>query len=165
MKKSFYEWLERPDEMVGFLFWKITYLWQRKMNKALKTVGLTHTHFALLSGLAWLEKQGESITQIKLANFTQTNVMVTSKIIRTLEKRGFIERRETGNEGSDTRGSDTLAKYVNLTENGIKTLEIAAKITEEVNQEFFQALGDEKECFTENLWIILYSNFKGEKRG
>jgi len=154
MKKSFYEWLEEPEEMVGFLFWKITYLWQRKMNKALKDVDLTHTHFSLLSGIAWLEKNGESISQIKIADFTQTNVMVTSKISRILENKGFIERR--------IEDDDTRAKYVYLTEKGLKTLEKASKITEEVNQEFFEALGDEKEHFTENLWALLYSKFDGD---
>ena len=154
MKKSFYEWLEEPEEMVGFLFWKITYLWQRKMNKALKDVDLTHTHFSLLSGIAWLEKNGESISQIKIADFTQTNVMVTSKISRILENKGFIERR--------IEDDDTRAKYVYLTEKGLKTLEKASKITEEVNQEFFEALGDEKEHFTQNLWKLLYSKFDGD---
>jgi len=154
MKKSFYEWLEEPEEMVGFLFWKITYLWQRKMNKALKDVDLTHTHFSLLSGIAWLEKNGESISQIKIADFTQTNVMVTSKISRILENKGFIERR--------IEDDDTRAKYVYLTEKGLKTLEKASKITEEVNQEFFEALGNEKEHFTENLWALLYSKFDGD---
>jgi len=154
MKKSFYEWLEEPEEMVGFLFWKITYLWQREMNKALRDVDLTHTHFALLSGIAWLEKNGESISQIKIADFTQTNVMVTSKISRILENKGFIERR--------IEDEDTRAKYVYLTEKGLKTLEKASKITEEINQEFFEALGDEKEHFTQNLWKLLYSKFAGD---
>lgn len=151
MKKSFYEWLEEPEEMVGILFWKITYLWQSKMNKALRDVDLTHTHFALLLGIVWLENQGETISQIKLANFTQTNVMVTSKIIRMLEDKNLIERR-IGN-------GDTRAKYVSITKKGLKTLQKASKITEEVNQEFFEALGDGKDKFTENLWTILYSNF------
>ncbi|NYB51543.1 MAG: MarR family transcriptional regulator [Methanobacteriaceae archaeon] len=157
MKNSFYKWLEEPEEMTGILFWKITYLWQRKINKNLKSVDLTHTHFALLSGLAWLEKQGEPVTQIKLANFTRTNVMVTSKIIRTLEDKGFIERT---NDGKDSR-----AKYLHITQNGFKTLEKALKIVENVNNEFFEPLGSEKKQFNENLWTILYSNYNegGEK--
>lgn len=154
MEKSFYEWLEEPEEMVGFLFWKIMYLWQHKMNKALKDVDLTHVHFTLLSGVAWLEKYGEPISQTKLADFTQTNVMVTSKIIRILEKKDFIERKNQGN--------DTRAKYVYLTEKGIKTLEKASKIAEEINQEFFGALGNQKTQFAENLWTVLYSNSKGD---
>ena len=156
MKKNFYDWLEGPDEMVGFLFWKITYLWQRKMNKALKDVDLTHAHFALLSGVAWLEKHEDQISQIKLADFTQTNAMVTSKIIRILENKGFIERMSSN--------GDTRAKYVHLTEKGLSTLEKASKITEEVNQEFFEALGNEKNQFTENLWAVLYSNYKGDTK-
>lgn len=152
MKNKLYKWLEEPEEITGVLFWKITYLWQRKMNKALKDVDLTHTHLALLSGVVWLEKQGETITQTKLANFTKTNVMVTSKIIRILENKGFIERI---NEGKDPR-----AKYVYITQEGLKTLQKASEISEEVNMEFFKILGNEKEHFTENLWKILYSNYK-----
>ncbi|HMK53711.1 MAG TPA: MarR family transcriptional regulator [Methanobacteriaceae archaeon] len=151
MKNNFYKWLEEPEGVTGILFWKITYLWQRKINKALKDVDLTHSHFALLSGVAWLLKQKEPITQTKLANFTQTNVMVTSKIIRILEGKGFLERI---NEGKDSR-----AKYVKITQKGIKTLEKALIIVEKVNEEFFQPLGQEKELFNENLWNILYSNY------
>lgn len=150
MKNKLYKWLKKPEEITGTLFWKITYLWQRKMNESLKNVDLTHTHLALLSGVVWLEKQGEAITQTKLANFTQTNVMVTSKLIRKLESKGFIKRID---EGEDPR-----AKYVYITQKGLKTLDKASKISEEVNVEFFKALGDEKEYFTENLWNILYSN-------
>jgi DNA-binding MarR family transcriptional regulator len=151
MTNDLYKWLEGPEEMTGILFWKITYLWQRKINKALKAVDLSHSHFALLSGVAWLENKGEPITQIKLANFTQTNVMVTSKIIRILESKGFIERM---NEGKDSR-----AKYIKLTHKGLKTLENASKISEEINSDFFKALGQEKDEFNENLWNILYSNY------
>lgn len=148
--RKLYEWLKEPGEMTGILFWKITYLWQHKINKALKDVDLTHRHFALLSGVAWLEKQGEPITQRKLADFTQTNVMVTSKIIRILDGKGFIERT---NEGEDPR-----AKYVQMTIKGLKTLQKASKISEDVNKDFFKSLSQEKDVFTENLWNILYSN-------
>lgn len=152
MKGNFYEWLEEPEEMVGFLFWKITYLWQREMNNALKDVNLTHGHFALLSGLAWLEKDEKQVTQTKLADTAQKNIMATSKILRILEKRGLIER--------ESEGKDPRAKYVHLTYQGLKTLEKASIITERVNQEFFKSLGDDKDRFTENLWTVLYSNYK-----
>jgi DNA-binding MarR family transcriptional regulator len=155
MENELYKWLESPEEMTGILFWKITYLWQRKINKSLREIDLTHSHFALLSGVAWLEKEGKPITQTKLANFTQTNIMVTSKIIRILENKGFIERI---NEGEDSR-----AKYVKLTPEGIKTLDKAVKISEEVNTDFFKVLGQDKEQFNKNLWNLLYSNYdKGE---
>lgn len=151
MKSNFYEWLEAPEEMVGFLFWKITYLWQREMNNALKDVDLTHGHFALLSGLAWLEKDGKQVTQTKLADTTQKNIMATSKILRIMEKRGLVERK--------SEGKDSRAKYVHLTHEGLETMEKASKITERVNQEFFKSLDDEKDRFTENLWTVLYTNF------
>lgn len=154
MNEDLYKWLEEPEEMTGILFWKITYLWQRKINKALKEVDLTHSHFALMSGAAWLEKQNEPITQTKLANFTQTNVMVTSKMVRILENKGFI--------GRISEGKDPRAKYVQITSKGLKTLEKASKISEEVNKDFFKSLAKEKEVFTESLWNILYSNYDKE---
>ncbi len=155
MENSFYKWLEAPEEMTGILFWKITYLWQREINKNLKDVDLTHSHFALLSGVAWLEKQGDPITQIKLANFTQTNAMVTSKIIRTLEGKGFI--------GRTSEGKDSRAKYLYITPKGSKTLNKALIIVENTNKEFFKVLGHEKKQFDKNLLNILYSNYdKGE---
>ncbi|MGB9978558.1 MarR family winged helix-turn-helix transcriptional regulator [Methanobacterium sp.] len=132
MKKNEYAkfWFEKPEESVGFLLWQITNLWQRKMNAALKDLNLTHVQFALLAGIAWLERFEKPITQVRLAKYSGTNIMMTSKVIRTLEKKGFILREECE--------ADTRAKCISLTKNGIQRFEKALNIVRNVDENIFE---------------------------
>jgi Transcriptional regulators len=123
-------WFEKPEESVGFLLWQITNLWQRKLNSALKERDLTHVQFSLLAGIAWLERFEKPITQVKLAKYAGTNIMMTSKVVRTLEKKDLILRDECEN--------DTRAKCVSLTAKGIRRIEEALPIVRNVDEKFFQ---------------------------
>ncbi len=142
-------WFEKPEESAGFLLWQITNLWQRKMNSALKELDLTHVQFALLAGMAWLERFEKPITQVRLAKYANTNIMMTSKVIRTLEKKGFILRDECEN--------DTRAKCVSLTEEGIQRFEKALSVVKVVDEKFFENKTYD-EYFIKNLVHILELN-------
>ena len=123
-------WFEKPEESVGFLLWQITNLWQRKMNAALKELDLTHVQFALLVGIAWLKRFERPITQVSLAEYAGTNIIMTSKVVRTLEKKGFIFRNECK--------SDTRAKCMSLTEKGIQRIEKALFPVKGIDEKFFE---------------------------
>jgi MarR family transcriptional regulator for hemolysin len=142
-------WLEKPEESVGFLLWQITNLWQRKMNSALGELDLTHVQFVLLAGIAWLERFEKSITQVKLAKHAKTNIMITSKVIGTLEKKGFILRGECE--------TDTRAKCLSLTQKGIKKVEEALNIVKDIDERFFKDMAD-NESFINDLAHILELN-------
>jgi DNA-binding MarR family transcriptional regulator len=142
-------WREEPEESVGFLFWQITHLWQRKMNLALKELDLTHVQFALLSGIAWLERFGEDITQVKLANHAKTNIMMTSKVLKTLEKKNLISREECE--------FDTRAKCLSITDDGRERIEKALQIVEEMENKFFGGQTNDQD-FINNLFNILQLN-------
>lgn len=142
-------WREKPEESVGFLFWQITHLWQRKMNLALKELDLTHVQFALLSGVAWLERLDEDITQVKLANHAKTNIMMTSKVLKTLEKKDLISREECE--------FDTRAKCISITDDGRGRIEKALKIVEDMENKFFSEQTNNPE-FIKNLVNILELN-------
>ena len=144
-------WREEPEESVGFLFWQITHLWQRKMNLALKELDLTHVQFALLSGIAWLERFNEDITQVKLANHAKTNIMMTSKVLKTLEKKDLISREECE--------FDTRAKCISITDLGRERIEKALKIVEEMEHKFFSGQTNDPE-FIKKLVNILQINQK-----
>lgn len=148
-KKYVEFWLEKPEESPGFLIWQITNLWQRKMNTALKNVDLTHVQFVLLAGVAWLERFKDPITQIKLAKHAKTNIMMTSKVIRTLEKKKLIIREECKN--------DTRAKCILLTNEGYQKVQNAIDIVQEVDKEFFKDM-ENNAGFIENLGYILKLN-------
>lgn len=142
-------WREKPEESVGFLFWQITHLWQRKMNLELKELDLTHVQFALLSGIAWLERFGEDITQVKLANHAKTNIMMTSKVLKTLEKKDLISREECK--------FDTRAKCISLTDDGRERIKKALQIVEEMENKFFSEQTNDPN-FIKNLVNILELN-------
>ena len=142
-------WYEKPEESVGFLLWQITNQWQRKMNAALKEFDLTHVQFALLAGIAWLERFEKPITQVRLAKYAGTNIMMTSKVIRTLEKKGFILRDECE--------TDTRAKCVSLTAKGIQRIEKTLPLVKAVDEKFFKDKTYDKN-FIENLVRVFELN-------
>jgi len=72
--------------------------------------------------------------------------MMVSKLLRTLEKKGFIERKE--------HKTDTRAKCVFLTSKGINTFEKAFKITSAANRDFLSKLSD-KNMFIRELQGIV----------
>lgn len=53
---------------------------------------LPQTQFVLLAALAWLSKQRKAVTQVDIANQSNADRMMVSKVLRTLEDKGFITR-------------------------------------------------------------------------
>src|SRR5437870_13573109 len=124
MKKSFLtSKFDTPDKSVGFLLWQTYNRWHRIQSAALAPLGLTHVQFVLLAVTCWLEKQGESVTQIRLANTACTDPMMTSQVVRTLAKHGYITR--IVNQGDQrerllsatVKGKDLLKKALIAVEN------------------------------------------------
>lgn len=134
---------QKPEESSGYLLWQLTMLWQRKMKKALDTLDITHTQFVLLATLAWLSKGQKSVTQIDIANHSKTDRMMVSKVLRTLQGKGFITRQE--------HQTDTRAKEIRLTESGKIVTQNALILVEETDQVFFSALEADVAHFTKNM--------------
>lgn len=134
---------QKPEESSGYLLWQLTMLWQRKMKKALDTLDITHTQFVLLAALAWLSKEQKSVTQVDIANHSKTDRMMVSKVLRTLQGKGFITRQE--------HQTDTRAKEIRLTESGKIVTQKALILVEETDQAFFSELGTDVAHFTKNM--------------
>lgn len=139
--------VETPEESSGFLLWQVTNLWQREIKKALEVYDLTHSQFVLLASTLWLMQQNESITQIVLSNHTKIDPMTTSTVLRTLQKKGLLQRQE--------HSTDTRAKTVELTPDGIEMAKLAVKIVEKFDHEFFQVLGHDTKMFNKKLNLLL----------
>ena len=122
----------RPEESLGYMFWLTSNLWQRKMVKALKPTGLTLVQLVLLAGVAWLEKEPEEITQVRLARQAKTDVMMTSQVLRKLESKGLVRKRPSE--------SDTRSNVITLTEKGAEKVAKALEIAENVDSSFFRYL-------------------------
>ena len=133
---------ENPNENLGYLLWQTTMQWQRQMNRALDEVGLTHTQFVIMMALAWLLRSSENVTQKEIADHSKTDRMMVSKILRTLQKNGLIDRKE--------HETDTRSKCVFLTDKGTDILQKAIEVKTNANAQFFENLSD-KQKFGEEL--------------
>lgn len=124
---------EQTDESPGFLLWQVSNLWQRRIKRALAPAGLTHVQFMLLAGIYYLHSRGDVVTQIRLAGHAGTDKMMTSNVVRTLEKKELIVR-----EGHPT---DSRAKMLEITAKGRDLLKEAVPLVEETDRLFFEQLG------------------------
>ena len=138
--------VEQAEDSSGFLLWQVTTLWQRGIKKALEPLGITHPQFVLLASLMWLSGQKETVTQIDLSHHSKIDPMTTSTVLRTLQTKGLVERKE--------HATDTRAKTVQLTKAGTQTVKQGIKTVEHFDREFFALLGPKQKDFNKHLLSI-----------
>lgn len=130
---------EGPEQSPGFLLWQVSTQWRRQIEIALITLGLTHPQFVLLASVGWLTRDNTDVTQVEIARHCSTDINMTSQVLRSLEKKGYIKRyQRKGNERS---------KFPRLTEKGAQLVEQAIPLVEEIDRKFFKKLKqDTKKC-------------------
>ncbi|MFD4136473.1 MarR family winged helix-turn-helix transcriptional regulator [Streptomyces goshikiensis] len=119
----------KPGESPGFLLWHVTLRWQRDIAAALTPLDLTHVQFVLLACTWWLNGQGERPNQLAVARQAGTDVKMTSQVLRTLEKKGLLER--------EVDPADTRARRLRVTALGADLAPRAIAAVEEVDARFF----------------------------
>ncbi len=139
-----------PNDSPGYLLGQVTMLWQRKQKKVLDPLDLTQTQFVLLAALGWLSKTNNAVTQIDIANQSNADRMMVSKVLRTLEEKGFITRHE--------HPTDTRAKVIKLTPEGSTVLQKALTAVENADLDFFSALGNNLAVFNQNMVKLTEQN-------
>lgn len=139
--------VEKPEQSSGFLLWQVTNLWQREIKKALEIYNLTHSQFVLLASIHWLSLHGKDVTQIVLSAHTKIDPMTTSTVLRTLQKKDLIHRQE--------HATDTRAKTISLTQNGISITKQAVVTVENFDKQFFSILESKTASFNQNLLKLL----------
>jgi len=144
--------VDTPEESSGFLLWQVTNLWQRAIKKALEKHDLTHSQFVLLASMLWLSLNNENVTQVVLSAHTKIDPMTTSTVLRTLQRKGFIQRQE--------HATDTRAKTVELTSSGQKVARLAVKTIEKFDGDFFSPLGDKVKDFNKKIVTLLAQSVK-----
>lgn len=139
-----------PNESPGYLLGKVTMLWQRKQKRVLDPLDLTQTQFVLLAALGWLSKKSNAVTQVDIANQSNADRMMVSKVLRTLEDKGFITRKE--------HETDTRAKTIRLTKSGNVVLQKAIIEIENADLDFFAALENKLSQFNKNMVRLIDKN-------
>jgi DNA-binding MarR family transcriptional regulator len=139
----------------GYILWQISNLWQKRLLKTLKSLEITHVQFILLSGINKLCSEKTLITQAKLAEFVNTDIMMTSKVVRNLLNRGMLNRRQ--------HPKDTRAYILELTVKGKSVLIEAENLVSKAEIKFFTPLECKLEKFNTRLEKLLKANKNPER--
>ncbi len=116
----------------GLLLWQVTNRWQAAMRATLVPFDLTHVQFVLLAALTY-RGAGSPISQRQLAQDAATDPMMTSQVLRALERRDLVHR--------DTDPGDARARAVSVTPAGRALVNRAVVAVEDCDERFFAPLG------------------------
>ncbi len=126
---------EEARNLPGVLLWHASKLWQQCLNETLANLGLSSTNGAILCYVLYFHMRREPATQTTLAHATGVDLMTTSTALRTLERKGYVTRRQDP--------TDKRAYAVTLTTQGKNTAHQAQGLIAEAYQSFFGALPDQ----------------------
>lgn len=130
---------DSAENSPGFMLWRATNRWRATQRAVLKPLGLTHVQFVILASLTYLDEDGP-VTQKQLADHAATDVMMTSQVLRALERAGLIRRRP--------HPSDRRARALAVTAEGRALADRAVVAVEAADQEFFSAAGSDLPMLT-----------------
>jgi DNA-binding MarR family transcriptional regulator len=131
-----------PDDSPGLALWRTTMRWQSQQRATLKSFGLTHVQFVLLAHLASAGTDSP-LTQIQLAQRARTDPMMTSQVIRALEKSNLVARTP--------HPTDARAHLVSLTTAGKDTVNRATPAVEATDRAFFSPIDGQVPEFLHTL--------------
>ncbi|MCL8010141.1 MarR family winged helix-turn-helix transcriptional regulator [Streptomyces sp. AS02] len=135
----------------GFLVWRLSTKWRVAVDRAVTPLGLTHAQYALVASLYGMQRRGERPSQRRLADHTGLEPLYVSKLARSLEAAGLLERTR------DPR--DPRAVQLALTEQGRERTRQAIKVVRGLLEQLLAPLGGldsgHTQEFTRDLAILL----------
>jgi MarR family transcriptional regulator, organic hydroperoxide resistance regulator len=132
---------------VGFLIWRLSMRWRAAMDHELAPLGLTQAQYAVLAPLYGMSRDGARPSQRELADLTGLDAVYISKLVRALERAGFVTR--------STHAADPRAVELSLTEQGTATVQEAQKIVYELRDQLTRPLGGNNGARTGELAKVL----------
>ncbi|MFF4019716.1 MarR family winged helix-turn-helix transcriptional regulator [Streptomyces sp. NPDC001843] len=76
----------------GFLVWRLSMKWRVAVDRAVAPLGLTHAQYSLVASLHGMHRSGLRPSQRELADHTGLEPLYVSKLARSLESAGLLER-------------------------------------------------------------------------
>ena len=132
---------------VGYLIWRLSMRWRAAMDSALAPHGLTQAQYSVLAPLYGMIRGGARPSQRELADITGLDAVYISKLVRALEREGFVTRT--------TSTADPRAVELALTERGEATLREAVKTVWDMRDYLTRPLGGNDGARTAELAAVL----------
>jgi MarR family transcriptional regulator, organic hydroperoxide resistance regulator len=118
---------------VGFLIWRLSMRWRAAMDRALAPLGLTQAQYAVLAPLYGMSRGGAQPSQRELADLTGLDPVYVSKLVRALERDGFVTR--------SVKAADPRAVELTLTAHGAAAVKEGVKAVTDLREQLTQPLG------------------------
>ena len=118
---------------VGFLIWRVAMRWRAATDRALAPLGLTHAQYSVLAPLYGMSRAGARPSQRQLADVTGLDVVYVSKLVRALEREGFVTR--------SVSTADPRAVELSLTKQGTTAVRDGVRIVAGIRDRLTQPLG------------------------
>ena len=117
----------------GYLVWRLSTKWRVAVDRAVAPLGLTHAQYAVVASLYGMRREGERPSQRRLADHTGLEPLYVSKLARSLESAGLVERTR------DPR--DPRAVQLALTEQGLERTRKAIDVVRGLHERWLGPLG------------------------
>lgn len=89
---------KKAEDSPGFMLWKASNLLQRLHTECLTDLNVTPTQFSLMTCLVYLSQDGP-VTAAKIVSHTGMDKMMVSDLVKTLEKKGLLKRKNNPDDG------------------------------------------------------------------
>lgn len=131
----------------GYLLWRAANHWQKSMRAVLSPFEVTPVQYLLLAGLRELrDAEGGPVKQAALARHCGSDPMMTSQVLRALQKAGLVARQAHDGDGRAMAVAPTTA--------GDDLLRKADSAVAETDLRFHAPLGPEKDAFGDALRLL-----------
>ena len=131
----------------GFLVWRLATEWRAAMDRVLEPSGLTQAQYAVLAPLYAMSRDGRRPSQRQVADLTGIDAVYVSRLVRTLERGGFVTRA--------VNTADTRAVELAVTEQGSAALHKAVRAVFELRDRLTAPLGGNDGARTAELAAML----------
>lgn len=132
---------------MGFLIWRLSNRWRAAMDRALLPLGLTQAQYAVLAPLYGMSRDGARPSQRELADLTGLDPVYVSKLVRALERDGFVTRL--------VNTADPRAVQLALTERGVAVIQESMQTVYELREHLTRPLGGNDGARTADLARLL----------
>lgn len=146
-KWEFLSAMGTPADSLGFQLWRAVNLWQRRMKKVLSPLKLTPVQFMLLTSVGYHQANNIPANQSMVASHVRMDPMMTSEVLRKLEKRDIVER--------NPHPEDSRAKQVMLTDKGKRIVVDAIDVVQALEGALYPGPADEKQLLKHGIQRLL----------
>lgn len=117
----------------GFLVWRLSMKWRVAVDRAVAPLGLTHAQYSLVASLYGMHHAGQRPSQRQLADHTGLEPLYVSKLARSLETAGIVDRTRDP--------ADPRAVRLSLTQDGQAVAHRAIRVVHGVLDQLLEPLG------------------------